>query len=40
MLPSGKEWMWLLIGLALGWFVVPMLMSRAGSKPAATPAGY
>lgn len=40
MMPSGKDWMWIGIGLAIGWFVVPMLMSRAGGKPAASTAGY
>jgi hypothetical protein len=40
MLPDGKEWIWLLIGLALGWFVVPMLMARKANVSSATPAGY
>ena len=38
-MPNGKEWMWLFIGIALGWFVIPMVMARKGTKPATT-AGY
>lgn len=26
------DWTWLLIGLALGWFVIPMLLGKAASK--------
>lgn len=39
MVPQGKEVMWLVIGIALGWFVVPMILARKGTKPATT-AGY
>lgn len=39
-MPNGKEWMYLAIGIAIGWFVIPMLMSRAGNKTAPGPAGY
>lgn len=40
MLPDGKELMWMAIGVAIGWFLIPMLMSRAGNKTAPGPAGY
>jgi hypothetical protein len=38
-MPNGKDWMWLVIGIAVGWFVVPMILARKGTKPATT-AGY
>lgn len=40
MLPDGKEWVWLGIGIAIGWFLIPMLMARKSNVSSATPAGY
>jgi hypothetical protein len=28
------DWMWLIIGLALGWLVLPMLLSKFGGSKA------
>lgn len=38
-MPSGKEIMWLGIGIVIGWFVIPHLMGMAGKKADASP-GY
>lgn len=38
-MPNGKDWMWLIIGIIIGWFVVPMILARRGKAPATT-AGY
>lgn len=37
-MPSGKDFMWIAVGIVIGWFVIPHLLARKTAP--ATTAGY